>query len=386
MEVGGKERRLMELLRGLKSRGTMKCELVVLSDEIFYSSVSGLEVRIHRLKRRTKKDLSVLVKLYRICREFQPDIVHSWGSMCSVYAIPIVKALGIKFVNGMIADVPPKLKSLERENVRARLTFPFSDLIVANSYAGLKAFAAPEHRSHCIHNGFDFARVENLKDPDVIKRKYHINTPFVVGMVAVFTNRKDYQSFITAAEAIVRKRDDVTFLGIGDGDLLKKCREKITDAFQTRILLPGAQQDVESIVNVFDVGVLATNDEIHGEGISNAIMEYMALSKPVVATHGGGTGEIVVDNVTGFLVEPRQPAGLAERIEFLLEHKDEARSMGMAGKQRIVDEFSLEKMVDRYVEMYERLASSHMSKGVPEFEKAGLSEADKNILRKRSRA
>lgn len=352
--AGGKERRLLELLRGLEKYGTIKCELVVLSEEIFYSSVNGLDVRIHRLNRRRKKDLSVFAKLYRICREFQPDIIHSWESMCSIYALPCVKVLRSKFVNGMIAMAPPKLK---RDNIRARLTFPFSDLVLANSYAGLRAYAAPEHKSCCIHNGFDFARVDNLADPDVIKKKYHINTPFVVGMVAIFSDRKDYKSFITAAEAIVRKRDDVTFLGIGDGDTLEKCREMIAGEFRARIQLPGGQHDVESIINVFDIGVLATNHEIHGEGISNSILEYMALSKPVIATQGGGTGEIVVDGVTGFVVRPGQAAELAERIEFLLDHKDLARSMGMAGKQRIADEFSLEKMVDRYVEIYEGLGS-----------------------------
>src|SRR5262249_36045243 len=154
-----------------------------------------------------------------------------------IYALPVAKVLGIKFVNGMIADVPPSIKFFGRNNIRAKLTFPFSDLVLANSYAGLRAYAAPEHKGCCIHNGFDFGRIENLTDPEEIKKKYHINTPFVVGMVAIFSKNKDYKSFIMAAETILRKRDDVTFLGIGDGNTLEECREMIAEAFRARIRL-----------------------------------------------------------------------------------------------------------------------------------------------------
>ena len=77
------------------------------------------------------------------------------------------------------------------------------------------------------------------------------------------------------------------------------------------------------MVNVFDIGVLAT----HGEGISNSIMEYMALGKPVVASEGGGTCELVQDGITGFLVPRRDPQALAARISQLLDDQEAGRRM-----------------------------------------------------------
>jgi glycosyltransferase involved in cell wall biosynthesis len=282
--------------------------------------------------------------------------------MCSIYAVPIAKLLGIKFVNGMITDAPSSIKYFGRAHIRARLTFLFSDVVLSNSYAGLRAYPVPRHKGCYIHNGFDFSRTENLASPDTVRKKFQVNTPYVVGMIAAFSMRKDYETFIMAAKTILQKRDDVTFLGIGDGSTLDKCREMVTGTLQSRVRLPGSQHDVESIINSFDIGVLVTNHRVHGEGISNAIMEYMALSKPVIATQGGGTGEIVIHNVNGFLVRPGHVADLAERIEFLLNHRDVARSMGEAGKQRIADNFSLERMVTRYVEIYEGLSNSPRAK------------------------
>ena len=110
------------------------------------------------------------------------------------------------------------------------------------------------------------------------------------------------------------------------------------------------QKNVDRIVAAFDIRVLAT----FAEGISNSIMEYMAFGKPVVATDGGGTDELVVDGETGFLVPPKQPEALAARIEYLLDNPGIARRMGQAGEARLRDNFSTKAMVDDTITLYER--------------------------------
>ena len=90
---------------------------------------------------------------------------------------------------------------------------------------------------------------------------------------------------------------------------------------QDRKLL-GRQSDVESIINISNICVLTTNVKIHGEGISNSILEYMAMGKPVIASCGGGTNEIVEDAVTGFLISPLSPRELAEKIEILIDNPE----------------------------------------------------------------
>ena len=105
-------------------------------------------------------------------------------------------------------------------------------------------------------------------------------------------------------------------------------------------------------MNIFDIGVLLSNPDIHGEGISNSIMEYMALGKPVIASIGGGTSEIVLDGETGFLIEPKNPKQLAERIDYLLSNQTVAKKMGESGRKRIQQHFSLDKMVNETYNLY----------------------------------
>jgi glycosyltransferase involved in cell wall biosynthesis len=347
---GGKERQLIELLKGLKRRENIQFRSVILSDNIYYSYVRELESKIDVLKRKIPHDPRILIKLYKICKEFQPDIIHSWESMCSVYAVPVAKILGVKFINGMIRNAHSKLKPFGSAWIRARLTFPWSDVILANSYAGLKSFNVPSHKGYCIHNGFDLRRLKKLENGELIRKKFQIHTPKVVGMVARFHARKDFETFVLSAKQILQKRKDVTFLAIGDGRTLRKCMNLVNGEFHDNIKFLGRQKDVESIVNILDVGVLAS----YAEGISNSIMEYMSLVKPVVATNHGGTSEIVVDNATGFLIGPKNVEEMARKIEFLLDNEVAAKAMGNAGKERLLKEFGLEKMTDRYVELYHK--------------------------------
>jgi glycosyltransferase involved in cell wall biosynthesis len=129
----------------------------------------------------------------------------------------------------------------------------------------------------------------------------------------------------------------------------------VFDNQKDRIIFTGRQSKIESIINLFDIGVLTTNDMVHGEGISNAILEYMVLNKPVIATRGGGTSEIVDDQKTGFVITPFAVDELVEKIELLIDNETLRLEMGDAAKQRILEHFSLEKMTESYIQLYEKL-------------------------------
>ena len=351
--AGGKERRLLEVLKGLQTEKSLKFELAMLSDRVFYNDLKDLNIVVHRLVRKIKKDPRVIFDLYKICKDFQPDIIHSWESMCSVYAAPLAKLLGLKFINGMISSAPTTLKAFGKGWIRSKLTFPLSDLVISNSFAGLATYKAPANKSYCIHNGFDFSRIQDLEDPAAVRERFNLNGTNIVGMVARFSPKKDYRTYLRAAMQILRWRNDVHFLAVGDGPTLERCKQLVTPEFQDRIKFLGRQENIESVINIFDIGVMLTDPNVHGEGISNSILEYMALKKPVVATGGGGTAEIVVRDKTGFLIDPFNFEELAEKIEILLNDEAGAKMMGKAGRQRVRDEFSLKKMTDRYLNLYQ---------------------------------
>lgn len=354
LNSGGKERRLVELLKGLSTKKNINCELIVMSKLVHYKEIFDLKIKVHFLIRRWKYDFFIIYKIYNICKEFKPNIIQSCSSMTSVYALPIVKLLKIKFINSIIS-ISTKEKIFSKFWIRSKLTFPFSDIIISNSYAGLNTFHPIKGKSICIHNGFDFYRIKNLEEKDKIRKKFNIKTDKVIGMVAIFKDGKDYYTYIKAANILLKNRQDITFLAVGDGKNFKKCERMIKNEFQDNIKFLGRQRNVESIINIFDVGVLITNLDVHGEGISNSIVEYMALGKPAIATCGGGTGELVLDGETGFLIPQRSQDILVEKILYLIKNPDVREEMGVKAIKRIEQKFGLEKMINEYIHLYKRL-------------------------------
>ena len=281
--------------------------------------------------------------------------------MCSVYSLPIAKILKIKFINGIIRNAPSINNISKRSLFYRKITYSFSDFILSNSYAGLRSYNSPRLKSICIYNGFDFNRIKNIKEKQNVINEHNIRTEKIVGMVARFHKSKDYYTYIMSGIKIIQKRNDVTFLAIGDGDTFKQCVELVPQKYNDNIRFLGNQKDVESIINIFDIGVLTT----YTEGISNSIMEYMALGKPVVATKNEGNAEIVQDNRTGFLVTPRDISALTEKIDFLLNNNNIAINMGINGKKRLEKEFNLEKMTDAHIKIYEQcLRNSNRLNGI----------------------
>ncbi len=352
LRSGGKERQLVELLKGLARTEGIECELIVMSETTHYTDLYQLDIPVHRLVRTSQRDPVVFWKLYRLLKEIRPDLLHSWGAMCTVYALPAVKVLGIKLVNGFLRNAPPKLGVRDRQWRRSKCTFPLSDAVVANSQAGLRAYNAPEYKSYCMYNGFDFSRITGLEVPGKVRNQYRITTPLVVGMVATFSDNKDFFTFISAAQRILKTRRDVTFLAVGDGPNRRQCREQVKEKNRPFILFPGIIKEVEALVQIFDIGVLCSP---RGEGISNTIMEYMALGKPVVATDCGGNRELVVEGKTGYLLQNRDVKKLSETLLYFLDHPEMAKQFGQAGSRRLRKYFNIEQLTEQHCILYRQL-------------------------------
>lgn len=353
---GGKERQIVELLRGLFAHRDIESFVAITDEEDVRYEVDREHAQVIPLFRRGRKDLRLFKSLYDLITNLKIDIVHSWSPMCSVYAAPVAKLCGTAFVNGFVRDAPPHMTLWDKSYLRGKLTIPFSDIVVANSRAGLAAYDIPKRKSVCIYNGFNPERIVCLTDQAELRGRLGIVTPHVIGMIANFTPRKDYTTFVEMACRICHLRDDVTFVAVGAGEMLPQVSGCVPPELSPRIKFLGRQEDVESITNLFTVGVLVTNTRLHGEGISNAITECMALGKPVVATNDGGTPELVLEGRTGFLVPSHDAEALTDRVLELLNDRRLANEFGREGRRRIETAFSLDTMTNAYLCLYRKVA------------------------------
>ena len=289
--AGGKERRLIELLTYLKKKNDYSLFLVLRRDQIEYPGFYDLNIPYKILTNNYKKgDITLHFRFYKICKDYKPDILHTWGSMPAFVSLLPIILQRIPHVNSQITDAPPNIKKWSLENLVNRINFRFSTIILSNSYAGLNAYKPEKRKSAVIHNGINLDRFNNLPDKQKIRTKYGILTDYTLIMVASFTDNKDYDRFLEIAVNVNRIRNDITFLAVGNGIHLNRIKKRVLDEKIQNVVFTGKIHEVEGLINIADIGILFSPN---GEGISNAILEYMSLGKPVVAMDTGGTKEIV---------------------------------------------------------------------------------------------
>lgn len=349
---GGKERRLVELIKGMKEYPEYELQLLMFSEDIDYQEIFHTPVIITRIKDNHSKILH-LYKLYKYIKKNSPDIVQTWDSLTSFYIFLLSFVIKINYIAGHVTTAPKKVwKSYGfLVSLFSFLSFSRSKIVLGNSYAGLVSFNAPKKKSKVIHNGYNFLR-NQLFNKDEIRLKYGLNNEIVITMIASFNITKDYLTFLsTACQLKEVDGKKINYVCVGKGPLL--------DAYMSNykkyphIVFTGGISHVEEIISVSDLGVLLSNPSKHGEGISNAIMEFMAQGKPVIASIGGGNAEIITDKKDGFIINSRDVLSLTNTIKYYFSlTKKEKDAFSSNSKLKIQSEFELSKMVSEYVNLY----------------------------------
>lgn len=355
LAAGGKERRLIELLTFLKEIGRFELLLIMTRDAVHFPDFYKLNIPLIIIKRKWESnDPTVFYEFYKICRHYRPHLIHTWGSVQTFYALPSVIGQRIPLVNSQITSAPLKSNSLSFTKIIDRINFRFSSVILSNSKAGIESYNPPEKKSRVIYNGLNMNRFVNLPDVELVKAKYKIATPYAVVMAATFNVLKDYDLFLNVARNVLQKRDDITFIGVGGYDRDSSEYERILSlcGHNEKILFPGRISDVESLINACTIGVLFCNRSLHGEGVPNSVLEYMALNKPVIVSESGGTKEAVYHNRNGYLITTRDEEEVAALIIGLIDNKEKRELFGRQGRKIIDENFSVDQMGKAFVQVY----------------------------------
>jgi glycosyltransferase involved in cell wall biosynthesis len=137
---------------------------------------------------------------------------------------------------------------------------------------------------------------------------------------------------------------------VGDGPDAEISRAYVRDhGLEDRVIFSPFRTDVNNVFNALDIVVVPSTWE---EPCSAVIQQAMALSRPVIGTRTGGTPEMILDGETGLLVAPSDSESLAGGIETLAADRDLRSRMGVAGRQRVEEFFSLNVMTDKIVDIY----------------------------------
>jgi glycosyltransferase involved in cell wall biosynthesis len=348
--AGGSELQLVALLRGL-DRGRYDVHLAQFreSDPVMRDIDVG-DTEVVCLNRSRRYEPTLLYRLVSLMRRLDVDLVYTvlstadiWGRLagCLARRPALVTRKGTVLSGG------------DRANFEAtfdRLLRPFTDAVIVNSKLGLedliRARRVDGGRAVVIHNGTDCARFSPLTPEERWRAREQLGIPqsgLIVAGAGRLSEEKGWETLIEAVAHLARTDGrDVYWTIAGEGPLRQRLEEQIAGhGLSERVRLLGFRRDVPSILGAADVVVLPS----HREGIPNALCEAMAMGRPVVATRVGGVPELVEHGRSGLVVEPRQPQALADGLGALLADPHARERLGAHSRQRIVTEFSLERMV-----------------------------------------
>ena len=204
-------------------------------------------------------------------------------------------------------------------------------------------------RVQTVYSGLNLSDWDTVSRPATTSGKHHITT------VGNIRRVKGHDIFIKAAAAIAPIFPETSFSIAGDvlePEYFAELQSLVRDLnLSDRFHFAGSLTNLRQHLSTADIFVLPSRSE----GFSNAVVEAMASSLPVVATNVGGNSEAVKDGVSGFLVPPDDPAALAAAITQLLSDPSQAKAMGAAGKSIAAENFTIEAMMTRIVSSYNKL-------------------------------
>ena len=348
---GGQNQVLLTVL-GLRALGHRTMLIAHAAGELRQRAQEGLDV--FPLAPLTEMDLGAAWKLARLIKQLQPDVLHAHDPHGVAMA-----ALALSMSTQLAK--PPLIAARRvdfhlRGSALSRWKYRQVDCFICASEAiraMLVGDGVPEPRAVTVHEGIDVARAEATPPADLHGEYWLPHQAPLVGNVAALVVHKGQKHLIEAAALVVQKVPDARFVIAGEGELRPSLERQIKEHhLEKHVVLAGFRPDVLSVHKAFDIFVMSSITE----GLGTSLLDAMACGKAVVATTAGGIPEVVKDGETGLLVPPRDPAALARAIIALLTDEHARRTMGAAGLERVRERFSVERMVQDTLRVYQRVA------------------------------
>ncbi|MCF6281217.1 MAG: glycosyltransferase [Candidatus Polarisedimenticolaceae bacterium] len=349
LKIGGAQKHLVELINCL-DRDKFDLFLVLGKDEDGFNDLLNLnEHKILRLGLSKYYDLSGLkgiFKLIEFLKTNKINILHSYLFECNIYSsfaslfIPKMKFImsirNMNYTHGRSKVLSTYLASMQADYVTV-VCDKVGDFVINREKINPNKLVT-------LYNAVD-DNVFSLHKHNTIKNQDTLN----IVCVASLNFRKGHEYLIEAITILLNKDHNIQLYLLGDG----KNRSNL-EQFAASLGIAGNVSFAGYVTNVrehllqMDIGVLSSFEE----GMSNALLEYMAIGLPVVTTDVGGNREVNIDRVTGFVIPPKDSVAMAYALEQLITSDDLRHDMGIQANKRIAEYFSINNMKQNYTSFY----------------------------------
>ncbi len=327
--IGGAGKCIVTFLK-YYDRSKFRVEAVVPVGSKLLPEIRALGTEVYELDKLAESSLNLgaVRLLKKLFKELKPDIVHTHGCMSARIA---AKLLGIRVVYTRHSVFEPSKKISQGigKAINGAVNNWAADRIIAVAEAAkdnLVATGISEDKITVILNGTEPLRKYSPEEEKSAKENLGIGPrEKAVAIVARLTEVKGHKYFLDCAKILKDRGVAAEFLIAGTGDKEDKIREQIiSEGLSDSVKLLGFVDDVEPLMNAMDIQV---NCSFGTEATSLSLLQGMSLGKPAVVTDFGGNPGVIRDGINGFLVPPKDPAAMADRIEKLLTDEELYRKM-----------------------------------------------------------
>lgn len=351
LDVGGAERQVLDLAQRLQTLGH-KVKVAYLTGD---GTLLSNEVSVETIGFHIGKSIGGLAKslflLRRLIKEFAPDVLHSH----MIHANLLARCVRVvTYVPKLICTAHNTNEGGKLRMLAYRLTSSLADLTTNVSYDGVRAFeakgAVKPGSMLTVPNGIDTDRFrfDESKRSFIRDRERVLSCEKIVLAVGRLAEAKGYPELLRAFAVLSVADQNLRLWIIGDG-VLKQKLIFLAESLQVshRVTFYGIRNDVADFYSAADLYVLSSL----WEGFGLVVAEAMAAERVVVATDCGGVRDVVGNQ--GILVAPSDVIGLAAAMRSGLDIElSAARELGKLARQRILETYSLEKIVVSWVDLY----------------------------------
>lgn len=356
LEFGGGERGFLQLASRLMN-----------NFEICFAATPGgkleqgldkLEIKVYPLDVKKQFSMKPIFQINEIIRIAKIDMIHSQGARADFFARVAGRISGVPHILSTIQmpvegfDVGHLRRKMYRFMDRLSEKYVERFIVVSDSLKRtlIEERGIPAQRVIKIYNGIELDQYHPDAEYGNLRKQWGIpeHVP-LIGAIGRMVWQKGFEYLIEAIPAIIKTFPKARILIVGDGPLRERLealggRLKVKD----NVIFTGFRSDIKEILAAIDI--LAIPSLL--EGFPMITLEAMAMATPIITTRIDGIVEQILDGEEGILVPPRDPDALAKAIIRVCTDTKSGKTMGLAGRKKAEQEFSVEKMVLETVKVY----------------------------------
>lgn len=356
LEIGGAEMMLLKTLPEMQGQFDNRVCCIMGRGPIG-KNLESLGVQVYYLDLKNNIDFRVIPKFRKIIKEFKPDVLVTYLIHADLFGRIFGRIFGIKKIICSVRIKLVQVKYLPLLFLDALTSglvshYHFNSRVVADMYH--QYFFIARKKMTVIPNGIE---IEKYQDANLSKRekKKELGLPpdkTIIGCVAKLRKQKGHKYLISAFSKLLKNRSDVILILVGDGKEKRSIEEQANKLkIKNNVIILGNRLDIPEILETLDVFVLATLFE----GMSNAILEAMASSLPIIATNISENREIIENDKTGILVPVKNANQIKVAVEKIISNSSLAAKLGNNARRRTCACYNIENTITQLENLFGKI-------------------------------